>query len=88
MPLSNTMSHYQQPDASGHFGIFGGSFVSETLTHAILELREVRKHYPVRGGLLGLKRAGAVRSRPDDGAGSRSACTLGSTVGSRFRSSS
>ncbi len=28
----------------------------------ILELREVRKHYPVRGGLLGLKRAGAVRA--------------------------
>ena len=29
------MSNYQQPDASGHFGQFGGSFVSETLTHAI-----------------------------------------------------
>ena len=28
----------------------------------ILELRAVRKHYPVRGGLLGLKRAGAVRA--------------------------
>ena len=28
----------------------------------ILELRDVRKHYPVRGGLLGLKRAGAVRA--------------------------
>ena len=30
---------YQQPDARGHFGIYGGSFVSETLTHAIDELR-------------------------------------------------
>jgi len=34
------MSNYQQPDASGHFGQFGGSFVSETLTHAIEELKE------------------------------------------------
>jgi tryptophan synthase beta chain len=32
------MSNYQQPDASGHFGPYGGSFVSETLTHAINEL--------------------------------------------------
>ena len=31
---------YQQPDASGHFGPYGGSFVSETLTHALSELRE------------------------------------------------
>ncbi len=36
---------YQQPDASGHFGIYGGSFVSETLTHAIDELREAYAHY-------------------------------------------
>ncbi len=34
------MSTYQQPDASGHFGIYGGSFVSETLTHAIEELKK------------------------------------------------
>ncbi len=34
------MTPYQQPDASGHFGIYGGSFVSETLTHAIHELRQ------------------------------------------------
>lgn len=33
------MSSYEQPDAAGHFGIYGGSFVSETLTHAINELR-------------------------------------------------
>jgi tryptophan synthase beta chain len=36
---------YQQPDASGHFGRFGGSFVSETLTHAIRELSEAYAHY-------------------------------------------
>ena len=39
------MSSYQQPDAAGHFGIYGGSFVSETLTHAINELREVYAKY-------------------------------------------
>jgi tryptophan synthase beta chain len=39
------MSSYQQPDATGHFGRYGGSFVSETLTHAIAELREAYAHY-------------------------------------------
>ncbi len=39
------MSSYQQPDASGHFGIYGGSFVSETLTHAISELRDAYAQY-------------------------------------------
>jgi tryptophan synthase beta chain len=33
------MNAYQQPDARGHFGPYGGSFVSETLTHAINELK-------------------------------------------------
>jgi len=39
------MSSYQQPDATGHFGVYGGSFVSETLTHAIEELREAYAKY-------------------------------------------
>ena len=39
------MPSYQQPDASGHFGIYGGSFVSETLTHAISELRDAYARY-------------------------------------------
>jgi tryptophan synthase beta chain len=39
------MSSYQQPDASGHFGVYGGSFVSETLTHAISELRDAYAKY-------------------------------------------
>jgi len=39
------MFEYQQPDASGHFGIFGGSFVSETLTRAIEELRQAYDRY-------------------------------------------
>ena len=39
------MSTYQQPDASGHFGHYGGSFISETLTHAIEELKEAYAKY-------------------------------------------
>jgi tryptophan synthase beta chain len=39
------MSLYQQPDATGHFGIYGGSFVSETLTHAISELRDAYERF-------------------------------------------
>jgi tryptophan synthase beta chain len=39
------MPSYQQPDASGHFGTYGGSFVSETLTHAISELRDAYAKY-------------------------------------------
>jgi tryptophan synthase beta chain len=39
------MSTYQQPDAAGHFGTYGGSFVSETLTHAIAQLREAYAKY-------------------------------------------
>jgi len=39
------MSHYQQPDARGHFGIYGGSFISETLTHAIEELKDAYAQY-------------------------------------------
>ena len=39
------MSSYSQPDATGHFGIYGGSFVSETLTHAISELRDAYAQY-------------------------------------------
>ncbi|MGZ5270977.1 MAG: tryptophan synthase subunit beta [Ramlibacter sp.] len=39
------MPSYQQPDAAGHFGPYGGSFVSETLTHAIEELRAAYARY-------------------------------------------
>ena len=34
------MSPYQQPDSSGHFGPYGGSFVAETLVHALDELKD------------------------------------------------
>ena len=33
------MVDYQQPDARGHFGPYGGSFVAETLVHALDELK-------------------------------------------------
>jgi tryptophan synthase beta chain len=39
------MYDYHQPDARGHFGPYGGSFISETLTHAIQELREAYARY-------------------------------------------
>ncbi len=33
------MLNYQQPDARGHFGVYGGTFVAETLIHALDELK-------------------------------------------------
>ena len=39
------MIDYHQPDASGHFGRYGGSFVSETLTYAINELKDAYAKY-------------------------------------------
>mgnify|MGYP001354375087 CR=1 FL=1 len=39
------MLHYQQPDARGHFGPYGGTFVAETLVHALDELKAVYERY-------------------------------------------
>ena len=39
------MFEYHQPDANGHFGPYGGSFVSETLVHALDELKDAYEHY-------------------------------------------
>jgi tryptophan synthase beta chain len=39
------MLHYQQPDPTGHFGKYGGSFISETLTLAIEELQQAYARY-------------------------------------------
>ena len=36
---------YAQPDAKGHFGIYGGRFVAETLVHALDELEAAYAHY-------------------------------------------
>jgi tryptophan synthase beta chain len=38
-------TNYQQPDASGHFGPYGGSFVAETLVHALDQLKEAYVRY-------------------------------------------
>ncbi|SHG50226.1 tryptophan synthase subunit beta [Massilia sp. CF038] len=43
-PLFQTPD-YQLPDASGHFGPYGGSFVAETLSHALAELNEAYARY-------------------------------------------
>jgi len=39
------MIDYQQPDAQGHFGVYGGTFVAETLFHALEELKGAYEHY-------------------------------------------
>ncbi|MBV7535738.1 tryptophan synthase subunit beta [Duganella sp. sic0402] len=36
---------YELPDAKGHFGPYGGSFVAETLTYALAELNEAYAKY-------------------------------------------
>jgi tryptophan synthase beta chain len=38
-------ARYNLPDAKGHFGPYGGTFVSETLTHALSELKEGYAHF-------------------------------------------
>ncbi len=38
-------AHYNLPDGRGHFGPYGGSFVSETLTLALNELRDAYARY-------------------------------------------
>jgi len=39
------MFEYSYPDARGHFGPYGGSFASETLTHALEELSQAYAQY-------------------------------------------
>ena len=39
------MTPYDLPDSAGYFGRFGGSFVSETLVHALEELKAAYAHY-------------------------------------------
>jgi tryptophan synthase beta chain len=43
-PLFKTPD-YQLPDAKGHFGPYGGSFVAETLSHALAELNDAYARY-------------------------------------------
>ncbi len=39
------MKPYDLPDATGHFGPYGGRFVAETLVHALDELRDAWERY-------------------------------------------
>jgi len=39
------LTSYSLPDEAGHFGQYGGSFVAETLVHAIEQLREAYDRY-------------------------------------------
>jgi tryptophan synthase beta chain len=39
------MTPYELPDATGHFGPYGGVFVAETLMHALEELRQAYERY-------------------------------------------
>ena len=39
------MFEYDQPDARGHFGPYGGTFVAETLVHALHELEDAYARY-------------------------------------------
>ena len=39
------MLNYEQPDARGHFGPYGGTFVAETLIHALDELKAAYARY-------------------------------------------
>ncbi len=41
----DVMKPYDLPDARGHFGPYGGTFVAETLMHALEELRDAYEHY-------------------------------------------
>jgi tryptophan synthase beta chain len=43
--FSIPMLNYHQPDARGHFGPYGGTFVAETLIHALDELKAAYEHY-------------------------------------------
>ncbi len=42
---STDLEPYNLPDSDGHFGRFGGSFVAETLVHALDELKSAYERY-------------------------------------------
>ncbi len=43
--LTDQQPAYHQPDEHGHFGPYGGTFVAETLIHALDELKAAYEHY-------------------------------------------
>ena len=78
--LPDKVDYSQFPDATGHFGRYGGRFVAETLMEALHELNEAWQNYRndpeflaeldvyKRQGLLGSVVSG---SGPADGIGRR-----------------
>jgi tryptophan synthase beta chain len=56
---------YQQPDARGHFGPYGGTFVAETLIHALDELKQpTPKRRPIPHSAPSSLRAAHFVGRP------------------------
>ncbi len=56
MPTDNTkqtIDYAAMPDERGHFGIYGGRFVSETLMQALDELRDAYQKVQQGQGLPG-----------------------------------
>lgn len=47
MAQAKAESKYQQPDDKGHFGVYGGLFVAETLMEPLTELRQAYEKYMV-----------------------------------------
>ncbi len=45
LQTSPVAAGYNYPDEHGHFGKYGGNFVSETLSHAIEELKAAYEHF-------------------------------------------
>ena len=45
MLLGEFHKNYNFPDHNGHFGAYGGVFVSETLIHALDELKDAYNYY-------------------------------------------
>ncbi len=53
---------YDQPDARGHFGPYGGGFVAETLVHALDELKAQYERYRARSRFRRRVRATSSRT--------------------------
>ena len=47
MSKAESETHYHQPDDKGHFGVYGGLFVAETLMEPLTELRLAYEKYMV-----------------------------------------
>ncbi len=50
--LNDLLDNYAQPDAQGHFGPYGGTFVAETLIQAIDELKAAYQKYRIDPAFL------------------------------------